>query len=215
MVLGGKLKFAEFTSGRFADVMSNLFLGYAVLWHHKKFPLEGNGAVLEYTMRTILHETEAAFFDIFDNFPVSSIGTSMRIVTFPRGRCYPKPNDKLTVGVAEAISTDTAFWRSLRSNLYMSPDSSRDRVALIIETLPKAIQADAALTAIRKEKRSATAAEQNLIDEVERARETIIQVDSFERLGQEQHMGAGWTHGMRPAFTAGTVAAPAQTKVNA
>jgi hypothetical protein len=30
LVMGGDLKFAEFISGRYADVLSNLFLGYAV-----------------------------------------------------------------------------------------------------------------------------------------------------------------------------------------
>jgi acyl-CoA dehydrogenase len=36
MVMGGKLKSAEFISGRFADIISSLYLGYATLWHYQK-----------------------------------------------------------------------------------------------------------------------------------------------------------------------------------
>lgn len=35
LVLGGKLKFAEMLSGRFADVLGNLYSGYAMLHYHK------------------------------------------------------------------------------------------------------------------------------------------------------------------------------------
>ena len=51
---------------------------------------------------------------------------------------------------------------------------------------------------MRKEKRSATPDEQALIDEVEAAREIIIQVDSFKGLGQEK--GAAFDQGKRPAL---------------
>jgi hypothetical protein len=47
---------------------------------------------------------------------------------------------------------------------------------LIVQTLPKAIAADAILTKLRKEKRQPTAEEQKVIDEAETAREEIIQV---------------------------------------
>ena len=51
-----------------------------------------------------------------------------------------------------------------------------NRMTLIDATLPKAVQADSILRTLRREKREATADEQSLIDEVEAAREIIIQV---------------------------------------
>ena len=51
-----------------------------------------------------------------------------------------------------------------------------NRMTLIDSTLPKAVQADSILRTLRREKREATADEQSLIDEVEAAREIIIQV---------------------------------------
>ena len=54
-----------------------------------------------------------------------------------------------------------------------------NRMTLIDATLPKAVQADAILRALRREKREATEDEQALIDEAEAAREIIIQVRGF------------------------------------
>jgi len=51
---------------------------------------------------------------------------------------------------------------------------------------PESVMRFICLQALRKEKRSATDVEQALLDEVETAREIIIQVDSFKGLGQER-----------------------------
>jgi hypothetical protein len=34
--MGGGLKTAEFLSGRYADILSNLYMGYACLWYYQK-----------------------------------------------------------------------------------------------------------------------------------------------------------------------------------
>jgi acyl-CoA dehydrogenase len=205
LVLGGKVKSAEFTSGRFADVLSNLFLGYAVLWHHKKYPIKDSEPVLHYAMQSLLHDCESAFQDIFTNFPMTGMGFVMRNLTFPTGSCYPKPSDNLIRAVAQAISTDTPYHAELTQNLYKSPDIQHDRVALILDTMPKAVEADKILQILRKEKRSPTATEEALIAQVEAAREVIIQVDSFPRLGQEERYGESWNVLQRPAYTSSGV----------
>ena len=72
--------------------------------------------------------------------------------------------------------------------------------------MPKCIHADTLLAACRKEKRQPSAAEKALIDEAEAMRETIIQVDSFQRLGRELHLSQEWTASERPGVTAGVAA---------
>lgn len=62
-----------------------------------------------------------------------------------------------------------------KENVFLSKDPM-SRMTLIDATLPKAVQADTVLRNLRREKREATADEQALIDEVEAAREIIIQV---------------------------------------
>ena len=108
LTMGGKLKAAEFVSGRFADVLSNIFLGYAVLWHYHKFPVDGAEAVAEFALQNILHDAEEALFGIFANFPVPGVGLAMRAVTAPLGRCYPAPPDALLRKVSNSITKDTA-----------------------------------------------------------------------------------------------------------
>ena len=201
MTMGGGLKFAEFTSGRYADVLSNLFLGYAVLWHFQKFPVAGSEKMVEYAMESILYDTEEALFAVFDNFPLPVLGTAMRVLTFPTGRCYAKPSDKMTSAVANMITTDSAVRTQLAQCLYFSADP-KDRVAMINSTLPQALAADKLLTILRKEKRPATAAEKAVIDAAEAAREIIIQVDSFARLGKEIGLPEDWSASARPAYTA-------------
>lgn len=197
--MGGKLKVAEFISGRFADVLSNIYLGYATLWHYSKFPRNDAKPVVDYAMMTICHDIEKAFFGIFDNFPVEGLGSLMKMTTFPTGSCYPLPSDKLTRKVATAITTVTDVRQQFAENIFIPKDLT-EQTGLIHDTFAKALEVDKIYTSMRKEKRSATPKEQKLIDEVEAAREKIIQVDSFPRLGQEISM-KDWTVNSRPGYT--------------
>ena len=54
---------------------------------------------------------------------------------------------------------------------------------------------------MRKEKRAASEAEKTIIDAAEAAREIIIQVDSFERIGKELNQPEEWTASERPAYS--------------
>lgn len=201
MTMGGTLKFAELTSGRYADVMSNLYLGYAVLWHYKKHPVKGVEPVVDYAMMNILHEAEEAFHDMFDNFSIPGLGSVMKGLTFPTGKCYGKPSDRLIRETANAISTDSAVRNQFKTDLFISKDST-DRVSMIHTALPKVIHADNLLAKVRKEKRVATTEEKTLIDEAEALREQIIQVDSFAKLGHELNLPDNWVQTSRRAYTA-------------
>ena len=200
--LGGSIKFREMLSGRYADALSSLYLGHAVLWYHAQHgdTVEGCDRLLEFAMTNLLREVEDALFGVFANFPIRPLGWLMRGVCFPTGRCYSvPPSDKLKREVARLISSDSAVRSLLLQGTFVSRDPS-DRVALTLATLPKAIAADALLTALRKERRAPTEDEQAVIDEAEAAREVIIQVDSFPRLGAELAQPASWTADNRPAL---------------
>ncbi|CAM9656701.1 unnamed protein product [Ascophyllum nodosum] len=200
LTMGGKIKFAEMLSGRYADVLSGLFLGYATLWytsHHKN--VKGLDKVTDYAMQRTLADIENAFFGIFDNFPIAILSLAMRGVAFPTGRCYKPPSDSLAQEVAQLVSTDTAVRELFKENVFLSKDPM-NRMTLIDATLPKAVQADAILRALRREKREATEDEQALIDEAEAAREIIIQVDSFPGLGKETVDGRDFNPENRPAL---------------
>ncbi|CAM9410804.1 unnamed protein product, partial [Hapterophycus canaliculatus] len=176
LTMGGKIKFAEMLSGRYADVLSGLFLGYSTLWytsHHKN--VKGLDKVTDFAMQRTLADIEDAFYGIFANFPSKTLSLAMRGVAFPTGRCYQPPSDTLAQEVSQLVSSDTQVRELFKENVFFSKDPM-SRMTLIDATLPKAVQADAVLRTLRREKREATADEQALIDEVEAAREIIIQV---------------------------------------
>jgi len=185
LVLGGKLKFAEMISGRFADVFSSLYLGYSVMWFYKNNRhVEGIDVMFDYAMTQLCYEAQQGIVGISKNFPVPGVGPLMRGLSFPFGLPYDAPTDKQMRQVAELISTDSGVRNLLSDDVFVSKDPE-DRVGLLNATLPKAVKADRTLAALRKQKRSATIDEQKFIDEVEAAREVIIQVDSFDALGAE------------------------------
>jgi len=197
LTMGGQIKFAEMISGRYADVLSNIYLGYATLWFHSKNPTPGSEAVVEYAMQNILCDIQEGFEGIFDNFPIRPVGWAMRYSTFPLGKAYSRPDDKLTTKVSNLITKPSATRDLLMQDIYISKDPN-DRVALLNNTIKIAVEADEILGKLRKEKREATAEEKKLIDKAEAAREIIIQVDSFKGLGPEA--APGWKTSDRPAL---------------
>jgi len=200
LTMGGRIKFAESVSGRYADVLSHLYLGYATLWYHSKFPAAGSDVIVDYVMSTLLYDIQEAFYGIFDNFPIRPVGWAMKAVAFPLGKTYSRPSDELTKKVADLITKPSAVRDLLAQDMYISKDLN-DRVALLNATLPKAVKADDILVKCRKEKRQPTSEEQKLIDEVEAARDIIIQVDAFNTLGKESTI-PGFTDEQRPALRA-------------
>ncbi|EGZ30294.1 hypothetical protein PHYSODRAFT_553352 [Phytophthora sojae] len=185
LVLGGKLKFAEMISGRFADVFSSLYLGYSAMWFYKNNRhVEGIDAMFDYAMTQLCYEAQQGIVGISKNFPVPGVGPIMRGLSFPFGLPYEAPTDKQRRQISDLTSTDSGIRNLLSDNVFVS-ENPNDRVALLNATLPKAVKADKTLSALRKQKRSATIDEQKFIDEVEAAREIIIQVDNFDALGAE------------------------------
>jgi acyl-CoA dehydrogenase len=201
LVLGGKLKFAEFTSGRFADVLSNLYLGYATLWYYQQNQTKDKDseAVLDMAMQTILFDIEQAYDDLFNNFPAPVIGSVMRLLTFPTGKNHSKPRDTTVAAAANAISKPSSVRDVLMSDLFISQNPG-DRVGLINNSLEKIVEADNVLSQLRKERRPPTPIEKALIEDADVCREIIIQVDSFSRLGREIYEGSNWTQADRPAY---------------
>ena len=186
LVLGGRLKVAECLSGRYADILSNLYMGYAMLWYREKHAhVPDIDLVLDYAMTDTLNKIEEAFFGIFDNFPVRPIGWLMRGLTFPTGSCYGKASDKLVRKTSQLITNKTAVRDLLSESVFVS-ENKEDRIRQINDALPVCIQADKILARMRKEKRKEpTQGEREVIDKAEAMREEIIQVDAFLEIRNE------------------------------
>jgi acyl-CoA dehydrogenase len=107
-VLGGKLKFKERLSARLGDVLSQLYIGSAVLKYylHHGQPAEDT-AHLRWAMDHCLHEVAKAFEEFLDNFPVAWARAVMRVVVFPLGNRYRPVSDALNAKVADQLLEQT------------------------------------------------------------------------------------------------------------
>ena len=198
LVLGGRLKFEEMLSGRFADAFGTLYLGYACLWYFEQNKgVEGIDALLELAMENILQQNQAALHGLSTNFPVPGIGPLMKAISFPVGsNPYKGPDDAMRKAASTLISTPSGIRTLLSEGVFISKDPN-DRVRMLNDYLPLAVQADKVQAAAKKAKRPLTTEEQALVNKVIAAADAIVQVDAFDKLGAEKFQDETY---VRPAL---------------
>ena len=197
LVLGGRLKFEEMLSGRFADAFGTLYLGYACLWHYKhNRNVEGIDEVFEYAMETLLEQNEAAIMGLSKNFPIPGIGPLMSAVCFPFGSTYQGPSDQLRKKVSTLASTPSGIRDLLSSGIFIAEDQ-QDRLRMMNDLLPMTVKADKIMADAKKNKRSLTVEEEKLIQDVVALADQVIQVDDFAALGIEKIQDSSY---VRPAL---------------
>lgn len=186
--LGGRLKFEEYLLGRLADAMGSIFLGYSVLHHYsrKRGTIEGLEAVTEHAMLRLEHEAQQALKETADNFPGSLGGVAgivMKAACFPLGsftRNYPLPRDELTREVSRLVTTPSEIRDMFQENLYMAPEGEQHQIAELVRALPVCVEADKITSAIRREKRQPTQAEDDVLAHADALRDALIQVDVYD-----------------------------------
>jgi len=178
--LGGALKSEQMLCGRLADIQANLLLGYSVLWFQSLYKVENSYKVMDFAMANILYDMQEAFFDLFPNFPMT--GSVMRYITFPYGRSYSKPSDKLRQQVANLITNDTPVRELMTKNIFISKDP-KDPLHMLHHGLKQVVAADKLVEKIRKEKRKPTPEEAASIKSATAVRNACLVTDSFIKLG--------------------------------
>lgn len=66
-LLGGKIKQKQMISGNMADILSNLYLGYSLLWYHHHF--NGHNILMEECMSYLMQDAEYKMNLIISNYP--------------------------------------------------------------------------------------------------------------------------------------------------
>lgn len=205
LLLGGKLKFEEMTSGRCADVLSNLYLGYAVLWYYQRQPRsDALDTLMDGAMRTLTHEMQDSVIALCRNFPLPLVGSVLRTVCFPTGYPYQPPSDTAVAAMAETISTPSTVRDLFSASVFVSHDTASDRVAGLVSALPMAMTVDSlyqrrkhATRHTKETEVSFTTEEASMVQALEKTRLALIQVDVFDRLGKEKVASPGY---VRPAL---------------
>mmetsp|Transcript_4940 Transcript_4940/g.14551 ORF Transcript_4940/g.14551 Transcript_4940/m.14551 type:complete len:787 (-) Transcript_4940:414-2774(-) len=184
LLLGGALKREEMVSGRLADALSSLFLGYATLWWcARNKDTGGLGTLMHYTMKGLLADAQGALDGVRNNFPIAAVRPAMALVAArPLGATYHPADDKLIEAAASLITHDTGVWRAFQQDVYFPADASA-RITMLRDWMPRAVEADVLTRTLKRDKREPTAEEAAFLKSVADARDSIVQVDVFPELG--------------------------------
>ncbi|MCZ6892423.1 MAG: acyl-CoA dehydrogenase [Gammaproteobacteria bacterium] len=154
--LGGALKRREMLSGRFADVLGELYLLSCALKH---FEDGGRSAaelpLLEFAMRDGLYTVQSRLDEILQNLPVRSVAWGLRRVVFPWGRRWRRPNDELTTSVANLLAESREVRDRLSFGMYLV-DSESDPIGCLEYALRTTEQCEALSERVREAIKSDT-----------------------------------------------------------
>ncbi|NJP12705.1 MAG: acyl-CoA dehydrogenase [Leptolyngbyaceae cyanobacterium RU_5_1] len=209
LTFGGTLKRREKLTGRFADVLSWMYLGMATL---RRFEAEGRKPedlpLVHWALQHALAQVQQAFEGIFGNLPVPILGAILRGPGLAWWRLNPiatPPSDKLGSQVAQRLQTPGVDRDRLTAGIYI-PSHADETLGRLEQAFHLSVQAEAVLKTIKVAShtgqlphvkpeqlvdaaiaaRVITEAAAQLVREAEAARNDAIQVDAFT-LREYQH----------------------------
>jgi len=146
ILLGGGLKRKERLSARLGDVLSNLYLGCAVLKYHRDNGSQASDIpYVDWNLQLALYNCQVAFKEFFENLPNRPVAFVLKLVVFPFGSPYRLPNDALEHELMATMLSDNELRDRLTRNMYIG--SNAEDAAFIIED---AFQKVSASKAVRK-----------------------------------------------------------------
>lgn len=199
LVLGGSLKRKESISARLGDILSYLYLLSAVLKHHQD---QGGNAddlpLVRWASLTCLFEIQEGIDGLLKNFPNRWLAYFLRVLIFPVGMRFSKPDDKLGFKVAQLLLAPTSTRTRLTEGAFTA-DVSDNVLAVIENALQKVIAAEPVEKQIKAAvhdklvkgedliEQSRAALEKGIISDeqlaillaAEEARQKVISVDDF------------------------------------
>ncbi|MEE4296000.1 MAG: acyl-CoA dehydrogenase [Wenzhouxiangella sp.] len=148
LILGGKFKFAEKLSGRFADALANLYLASATL---RRFEDDGRPEedlpVLRFAVQDSLNKVEEALYGVYRNFPIPALGPVMRLLNFPLGRRNVPADDRTGRKIARQLLEKSATRERLIQGIYMSTEE--DGAGIVLKAFDAVLKAEPAEHALR------------------------------------------------------------------
>jgi acyl-CoA dehydrogenase len=197
--MGGALKRAERLSARLGDVLSNLYIGSAVI----KYFIENGQRDTDlpharWALEVCLHEIGQAFEGFFENFPKRGAALFMKAFVFPFGNPYGPVHDSLNAEIANQMMKPGELRDRLSWLVYLSgdPEQPLDRMEKTFEVLQRAEPAynkyframsaqelvgpdTAERVRIAVERGLLTPEEGALVEEYDRLRYEVILTDDF------------------------------------
>lgn len=143
LLFGDKLKRMESISGRFADILSMLFIGSAILkrLQHNKVSQE-ELPLVHWASQYVLFTIETKMHEILINYPNKWIAWCLRqLIIFPLGRRCAPPKDHLNKQVAQLLLEPSKTRNQLCQGVFLNAYNDRENVfALLEKTLSSVIK---------------------------------------------------------------------------
>lgn len=185
-VLGGELKVKGKLTGRYADILSNMYMASAVL---RRFEAEGRREedliFAHYNLQNCMAEIQKGFDGLFDNLKVPMMGWLFKgiIGTWSRFNSIGhSPSDSLSHKMCTAIQTDLALRDRLTDGIYI-PTKRDQAVARYDHAMAVTLKAEAAERKIRQAVKAGQLPRKKvhmLVDEAHQ--KSIISQDEFNTL---------------------------------
>lgn len=199
LTMGGSLKRKERISGRFADVLSNLYLCSCVL---KNYQDQGSPKddlpLLHWACQQTLHRAQQSLLAIFHTLPMRIPAYLLRAVLFPGGKPYSPPADHLVHQTAALLLKNSPVRDRLTHGIYINhkPDDVTGRIEVAFQAVLAATPVEVKIHAAQKQKQLPKGAILNVLDAAiskaiiskkeaelivvaEQARFAVISVDDF------------------------------------
>jgi acyl-CoA dehydrogenase len=147
----GELRRRERLAGRMADVLSELYIGSAVLRHHALSGGRetGDRALLEWAMRDSLVRAETALEGVCQNLPVRWVGPILRRLLFPLGRAWRPVGDDVEQRLAEMLTVPSTARDRLTAGIFqpLAKDEPLTRLETALSKLAMTADLEAKLRA--------------------------------------------------------------------
>lgn len=124
ILLGGSLKRREHLSARLGDIMSHLYLASTVLKYHRDHGQpEADVPYVCWALQESLYKIQMACDEILHNYPHAAIGAIFRVLIFPWGTAYRRPQDKLQGKLVAEMTQPGELRDRLTQNIYRGPEN--------------------------------------------------------------------------------------------
>ena len=175
LLMGGKIKTAEYISGRYADILSEIYMSYACLWYYKKHKdIQDIDKLLDYSINDYSYNIQKNIYGIAENIPLPLLGYLIKIVTYPLGRNYKGNKDKTITDVSNIITKPNKLRDLLTENVFIS-SYVEDRIHQIDKGVEICYESD------KLKKQLKTDSNNVLIMKANKLRKKIIKVNEFTK----------------------------------
>ena len=142
LIYGGALKRKEKLSGRFADILSSMYLVSASLKH---FNTQGcpdaDLALLQWVCEDNLYRIQQSILGVLQNMPNAIIGKGLEVIIFPLGKRLKPPSDELGHTLAQILLTPSETRDRVTAGIFI-PESPDQQVARLEKAFGMAAEAD-------------------------------------------------------------------------